>query len=304
MKNILILGGSYFVGRVFTIMAASAGHALTLINRGRFSMERYGTKEELHFDRHDVQALRSMSAQHYDAVVDFCGYEPGDVCTVVENLPGTIGQYIFLSTGDVYDRTIHTPKGESTPLLKKQSSCAGGEYMYKKALLDQETREICAKKGIAYTVLRPAFIYGPYNYAPRESYYVKKILDREPIPVPRDADSEFQFVYVRDVAVAILECMEREAARNEVFNLSAPEIMNYERFMQTLKAVSDRPYDTYPISVQSVISQGITLPFPMRKEESELFCGDKAAQALGLSYTPFMQGLTRAYQGFCTVFGG
>lgn len=96
MKNILILGGSYFVGRVFTIMAASAGHALTLINRGRFSMERYGTKEELHFDRHDVQALRSMSAQHYDAVVDFCGYEPGDVCTVVENLPGTIGQYIFL----------------------------------------------------------------------------------------------------------------------------------------------------------------------------------------------------------------
>lgn len=46
MKNILILGGSYFVGRVFTIMAASAGHALTLINRGRFSMERYGTKEE------------------------------------------------------------------------------------------------------------------------------------------------------------------------------------------------------------------------------------------------------------------
>ena len=59
MKNILILGGSYFVGRVFTIMAASAGHALTLINRGRFSMERYGTKEELHFDRHDVQAPRS-----------------------------------------------------------------------------------------------------------------------------------------------------------------------------------------------------------------------------------------------------
>ena len=83
-----------------------------------------------------------------------------------------------------------------------------------------------------------------------------------------------------------------------MFNLSAPEIMNYERFMQTLKAVSDRPYDTYPISVQSVISQGDPLPFPMRKEESELFCGDKAAQALGLSYTPFMQGLTRAYQGF------
>ena len=125
-----------------------------------------------------------------------------------------------------------------------------------------------------------------------------------PIPVPRDAVSEFQVVYVRDVAVAILECMEREAARNEVFNLSAPEIMNFERFMQTLQAVSDRPYDTYPISAQSVISQGIPLPFPMRKEESELFCGDKAAQALGLSYTPFMQGLTRAYQGFCTVFGG
>lgn len=47
MKNILILGGSYFVGRVFTIMGSISGPALTLINRGQIFMERYGTKEEL-----------------------------------------------------------------------------------------------------------------------------------------------------------------------------------------------------------------------------------------------------------------
>ena len=302
MKNILVLGGSYFAGRIFTIMATRAGHALTLLNRGRFSMERYGTKQELHLDRHDVEALQRIPVQHYDAVVDFCGYEPGEVRLIMEHLPGTIGHYLFLSTADVYDRSIAGEKEETTPLMKQKWDGAGGAYMFRKALLDQETREVCGEHGIPYTVFRPAFLYGPYNYAPRESYYVKKIVQGEPIPVPRDADGTFQFVYVKDVAVALLRSLELEAARNQVFNLSAPEVLTYATFMDTLRAVSDRPYDTYPVRVQTVLDQNLPLPFPLKREESERFSGRKAERVLGLKYTPFEQGLLKTYQGFCTLY--
>ncbi|WP_419009428.1 NAD-dependent epimerase/dehydratase family protein [Dysosmobacter sp.] len=301
-KAILVLGGAYFTGRIFTIMATGAGHAVTLLNRGKYSMEHYGTKQELHFDRHDISAIERMEPAIYDAVVDFCGYEPGDVRTFIEHFPGRIGQYIFLSTADVYDRSIRTAKDENAPLMESTYSCPGGPYMMKKAQLDNEVRLVCAAHGIPYTILRPAFIYGPYNYAPRESYYIRKILRGEPIPVPVDSDSEFQFVYVKDVGTAILRSLEREAAYNEAFNLCAPEVITYPAYMEMLRQVSDRPFDTYSVRVDTVIAQNIPLPFPLRASENELFLGEKASRLLGIKYTDFKNGMELAYRGFSALY--
>ena len=55
--KILVIGGSYFAGRVFT-MVASNQCELTLINRGRYSMSRYPDVQEIRCDRHDAAALR------------------------------------------------------------------------------------------------------------------------------------------------------------------------------------------------------------------------------------------------------
>lgn len=301
-KAILVLGGTYFTGRIFTIMSVDAGHAVTLLNRGKYSMERYGISQELRFDRHDIPAIEQMEPAFYDAVVDFCGYEPGDVRTFIEHFPGRIGQYIFLSTADVYDRSVNTVKDESVPLMETACGCPGGEYMLKKAQLDREVHLVCGARGIPYTILRPAFIYGPYNYAPRESYYIRKILRGEPIPVPVDADSEFQFVYVKDVGTAILRSLGREAAYNEAFNLCAPEVITYPVYMDTLRQVSDRSFDTYPVRVETVLAQNIPLPFPLRASENERFLGEKASRLLGMEYTDFKSGMEFAYRGFSALY--
>lgn len=304
MKRILVIGGTYFTGRVFTIIAGEAGYSLTLVNRGRYSMKEYGAIEEFHFDRHDLNAMQKMPPRDYDAVVDFCGYEPGDVKSALENIPGKIGQYIFISTCDVYDRSIHDQKDENTPLMTVQSDNVAGEYMFKKALLERETRETCETMGIPFTIIRPAFIYGPYNYAPRESYYIEKIVRNQPIPVPVDGKGSFQFVYVKDVGAAIMLCCEREEAKNEAYNLSAPEIFTYDFYMKMLEEVSDIPFTTYPVTVQAVHDQNLPLPFPLEAEESELFDGSKIVRQLGLSYTPFRKGMELTYRAFKSVFGG
>lgn len=304
MKKVLVLGGTYFTGRVFTMMAVKAGYSLALINRGRFSMKKFGEIMEYHFDRHDLDALRSMPPQDYDAVIDFCGYEPGDVKSALENLPGNIGQYIFLSTSDVYDRSLCTLKDEQTALMTVQSSCNAGEYMLKKAQLDLETIETCSAMGIPYTIIRPAFIYGPFNYVPRESYYIEKIVKNQPIPVPMDAGASFQFVYVKDVAAALMLCCEKDIAKNQAYNLSAPDIFTYKSYMSMLKEVSDIPFTTYPVTVQEVLGQDLPLPFPLAYEESELFDGSKIVRQLGLTYTPFREGMEMAYRSFKSVFAG
>lgn len=302
-KRVLVVGGSYFTGRVFSMTAArEAGYSLTLVNRGRYSMTHLPSLREFRCDRHDPVGLAALPAEHYDAVVDFCAYDPGDVEGLLKALPGRFDRYILLSTADVYDRNIRTSKDETTPLLTQQPSCGAGEYMYHKMLLEQEAGAACAQRGAALTILRPVFIYGPYNYAPRESYYVEKIVKGEPIPVPSDSNSQFQFVYVKDVANAIIACVEREQAKESAYNLSAPEVLTYQRYMEVLAQVSDLPFATRPVTVGQVVRENIPLPFPLTAEEDELYAGDKIVRELGLSYTPFREGMARAYEAFKGVY--
>ena len=168
--KILVIGGSYFFGRVFVMLAAKE-HDVTVLNRGTYSVEQLGAKQ-ITGDRKDAAVWRSVE-DNYDCVVDFCAYEERDIAKVLENMPGNIRQYVFISTVDVYQRGISGLKGEETPLETRPLPGEAGAYIAGKVALEREVREECAGRGIACTILRPAILYGPLNYAPRESVYIR-----------------------------------------------------------------------------------------------------------------------------------
>lgn len=301
-KKVLVIGGTYFAGRVFSIVATrEAGFSLTLVNRGRYSMSSLPNLRELACDRHNAGGLRSLPAEEYDAIVDFCAYTPEEVRMLLENLPGRFGKYILLSTADVYDRKEEGDKDESWPLLTEQPLGPAGEYMYGKAQAERCADRICTEKGICFTALRPSFIYGPYNYAPRESYYIEKIVRGEPVPCPEDAAAKFRFVYVKDVANAIVACVNSDTPAR-AYNLAAPETLDYTSFMETLQKVSDLPIKTYGVTVQQVIDRQLPLPFPLTPEEDEVFDGSRITSELGLQYTTFEDGMRKTYVAFKSVF--
>ena len=66
--NLLVIGGSYFYGRVF-VMEALKEHTVTVLNRGTYSMRAFGA-DEITGDRHDAEVL-AQCTKKYDAVVDF-----------------------------------------------------------------------------------------------------------------------------------------------------------------------------------------------------------------------------------------
>ena len=303
MKNILVIGGTYFTGRVFAMVAHGMGNKLTFINRGTFSMSHMEGIKEYKCDRHDIEGLKSLPYGEFDAVVDFCAYEPGDCRNLLENLNIKTGKYILLSTADVYNREIRAPKDESTALQSSMGFCAAADYMWKKRNLETEARKICGEKGIKLILIRPAFIYGPYNYAPRESFYVQNICQHNVIPVPTDSTSKWNFVYVKDVAAALCSCIEKDFPSGEAFNLSNDEeTITYDVFMQTLREVSDIPFETVPVTVNQVFEQNIPLPFPLTEEESELYIAKKSKELLGIEYTPLRIGLEKAYNAFKNVY--
>lgn len=296
--KILVIGGSYFLGRVFT-MYASQKHELTLINRGQYSMKQYHVKE-YQMDRHDLSKLRQIH-DDYDAIVDFCAYQQGDIQQIIENISSHIKHYIFISTCDVYQRDPLILKDENCPFNTIHYQGETGEYIYQKILLEKELIEICQKHHIAYSSLRPANIYGPFNYAPRESLFIQMLVDHSPFIKLTNNDGKFQLVYVKDVAQAIIKVIE-EKAYDQSYNIVSNEIIDYNDFYHILETVSKQSIQYVEMTYQQALQYQYPLPYPITKEETMLYDGQKIVKELNFQYTPLKTGMEKTYQAFLPVF--
>ena len=302
-KKILIVGGTYFVGRVFSRMAARMGeYRLTAVNRGTRPLKDEGV-DEIVCDRRDAEKLAAaLPETDWDAVVDFCAYEPGDAATLLKAVPGAVRQYVFIGTCSVYDPGGPSPKTELSAVLAKSGDDPGVRYGYNKLLLEREAAAACAEKNAALTILRPAMIYGPLNYAPRERFYFDRLIKDEPIPTPVDASGRFQFVYVKDVAKMIMACVGNPAASGETFNLSAPERLDYASYLDVIAKVHGSAPKTTLVTVQQVYAENFPLPFPL--DFDMLYDGTKAAERLSVRYIPFIDGMDETYHIYMDVHGG
>lgn len=304
--NILVIGGSYFYGRVF-VMEAVREHSeyhLTVLNRGTYSMEEFGVSQ-IRGDRHDTDVYKECQGD-YDAVVDFCAYEAGDVSRVIENLSGRIGQYILISTVDAYERDGEAVRTEADALEHRRFAGEAGAYIAGKVAVEEELRQFCAERKISYTILRPAILYGPYNYAPRESAYIQMMLINHALPRFIDADGRFQFVYVKDAAQAVLKVLGNAKAFGQSYNLCQDDTVTYEGFFQALKEAAEpevlRDLQEVPITVDSAMAQQVPVPFPATAQETLLCSNEKSKRELGMEYTDFEEGMRRTYNAFRRVF--
>lgn len=299
--KLLVIGGSYFYGRVF-VMEAAAEHEITVWNRGTYSMQEFGVRE-VKADRHERTAV---CGEDFDAVIDFCAYGAEDVLTTIGHLTGKIGQYLLISTVDVYERNPSVVKDEDTPLEERSIAGEAGAYIAGKVAAERVAEKICKERGIPCTVLRPAILYGPYNYAPRESVYIQMLLQNHALPCFTDADGRFQFVYVKDAAHAVLNCLGNETAYGQAYNLCQDQAVTYESFFATLKAAAG-PEDLeglaeVPLTVDQAVSQGVPVPFPATAAETHLCDNTKGKRSLGVVYTEFEEGMRRTYKAFRNVY--
>ena len=302
MKNVLVIGGSFFTGRVFSIQASkNGGFDLHVVNRGNFPMT-LDRVTQYKCDRHSPRMMARLTPDiKYDALVDFCAYEPGDVKTIIDQLGGRIKQYILFSTASVYAQSEEF-LDENAPML--DIGDAGGdaaiEYVRKKMELEQELADACKSAGIAYTILRPAFIYGPFNYAPRESYFIELIAKKYAVPVPIDAKARFNFVYVLDVAEALMKCIGDKKAYGETFNLAGHETITYPRLISDFERYNNGPFETREVTVAQVEKENIQLPFPLT--DSILYDGGKLARTFDFQYTPFAEGMEKTFKIFYSIY--
>lgn len=291
-KRILVMGGSYFLGKRFVSFAANS-YEVTVFNRGSRPLNIPGVIE-LRGDRREPGALEAIKAKEYDAVIDFCAYQQGDIKAVVDALEGHIEKYIFLSTCDVYEHGTKKTLDENAPFEEQSFGGEAGAYISGKIALEKELDACSAKYRFHPVSLRPSIIYGPDNYAPREGIYFNWIEKSGQIIHPQDATGEFQMIFVDDVVKAIdavLNCVYVERA----YNLTPTPMVTYDSFADALSACA--PFEKVTVPVSYITEAEIALPFALTKDESNYYDGLRTRELIG-EYTGLEEGLKVSYDAF------
>ncbi|NNF28297.1 MAG: SDR family oxidoreductase [Gemmatimonadetes bacterium] len=215
--DILVLGGTGFIGPHVVSYAMARGHRITLFNRGRTNTHLFPEAEKLVGDRNDD--LTALEGRTWDAVIDNSGYTPDQVQLSVELLKGSVGQYLFTSTRAVYRDFTADVMDEDAPLGPANVPEEQWEgYGPLKVLAE---RAVEAGFGSRTLIVRPPIIVGPGDRTDRFTYWVDRIDDGGEIMAWGDPDDPVQFIDVRDLAEFFVHLLEQDTPG--IFNAEGPE---------------------------------------------------------------------------------
>ncbi|WP_030895859.1 NAD-dependent epimerase/dehydratase family protein [Streptomyces sp. NRRL F-5053] len=117
--EILVLGGTWFLGRAVADGAMQRGWNVTVFNRGKSGMAPEGARS-VHGDRTvSTDLLRLAQQGPWDAVIDTSASDlaPRDVLAGSRALEPAADKYIFISTVNAYRGWPEEPLSESSELL-------------------------------------------------------------------------------------------------------------------------------------------------------------------------------------------
>ena len=102
-KNILVIGGTRFFGKLLVQRLVRAGHHVTIATRG-YAPDPFGERiTRVRVDRRIEPAMRAAFAGlKFDIVYDQMCYSPLDAAISSRVFGGNVGRYVMTSTIDVY----------------------------------------------------------------------------------------------------------------------------------------------------------------------------------------------------------
>jgi len=207
--QLLVLGGTVFLGRHISEQALERGHELTLFTRGRTNPGLFPDAEHIHGDRDG--GLAPLRGRAFDAVIDTSGYVPRVVTASADLLAGSAGHYTFVSSVSVYEGNggVTDPDGPVGTIEDETTEEITGEsYGPLKALCEQAVERAFGERAL---VIRPGLIVGPDDRTDRFTYWPARIAEGGRVVAPGDPAAQTQVIDVRDLAAWILDMAERRA---------------------------------------------------------------------------------------------
>ena len=208
--NILILGGTGFIGPHEINYARSRGHNVTMFNRGKTAPGMFPDVEALIGDRDDQ--LDSLKGRDWDAVIDNSGFYPRHARLSAELLHGHVGKYMFVSSISAYAESLTVEDDEFTAAYAvmddptdESESPYGPSYGARKALCEQEVTRVFGDDAIN---IRPGIITGTGDPTERLRHWLVRMQVGNEILVPGQDDLPVQYIDAADMCGWMVRLLE------------------------------------------------------------------------------------------------
>ena len=211
--NLLVLGGTIFLGRHVVEAALARGHAVTLLNRGRHGAALFPQVERLVGDRDgDMSAL---DGRRFDGVIDCSGYTPRQVARSAAALGERAGHTVFVSTISAY-------AGFAPDVVYDETAPLAAGFEGYGALKARAEEALLAAGPDRATIVRPGLIVGPHDPTGRFTYWPRRVARGGEVLAPGRPERPVQFIDARDLAAWCVTLAETRTAG--AFNAVGPRL--------------------------------------------------------------------------------
>lgn len=193
MKKVLIMGGSYFIGKAITDTFLNAEYDVTVLNRGTKKHESEKV-HQLECDRNSANDMkRILSEFHFDIIVDVSGLNKLQAAILCQSFNTPLpSAFIFISSSAVYDvEHLEITYCECDAIAENRF---WRDYGTNKIEAENYLTQSFIQTNTSLIILRPTYVYGENNYAQRESFIFEHIVNDKPVLIPK-SNNKLQFIY-------------------------------------------------------------------------------------------------------------
>jgi len=302
--NVLVIGGTLFIGRSLVNELLKAGHNVSILHRK--PDHDFGKKVcNIQADRNDPEAIRhAFAGRNFDVVYDLAyDWERGTTCQQVEAAARACGdrlhRYVYMSSVAAYGDGLNHHEGDALAPDDYHD-----QYARNKAMTERMLFRAHQRYGTPVTTLRPPFVYGSGNPYYREAFFWDRLRDGRPVVIPGDGRRLMQFVYVKDLVWSLLKVLEEPAVVGHAFNIANQRpVTQVEAVMAFAEVAGKRP-NLVRVPRERILHlgghpMGPQLYFGMYLDMAPITqVITKAQRVIGFRPTPFVDGLKESYRWY------
>ncbi|WP_121821851.1 NAD-dependent epimerase/dehydratase family protein [Halostella salina] len=300
MDDLLVIGGTRFIGRHVVDEFRAHDYDVTTFNRGNHDNPFADAEDVSHIegDRTDDGDLAAAAREaDPDVVVDCVAYRPREVRTATRVFDG-VDAYVFVSSGSAYGREDLPKREGETPLCdcteEQATDDSQSSYGPRKAEGDRAVFA-AAERGVNAMSVRPCIVYGPHDYTERLDYWIDRVNRFDRIVVPGDGTNVWHRAYVEDVAGAIRRVAE-DGEPGEAYNVADRRMVTLDGMVDLIADALDTDVEVVHAGERELAAADLSLDdFVLYRNPPHMLATDKLAR-LGWESTPIDEAMTRAVE--------